>query len=71
MNLATILSAMTGIGPVVAALPAVKKLIEEGIAALKTTDQAKAKEAYADLIADNDTSHLRLQEKLDAAARRT
>lgn len=69
-DLATFLRAITAIGPVVAQLPAVGRLIEQAKAALDPTDQASAQEALADLIAENDDGHRRLQEKLAAAARR-
>lgn len=68
MDLATILRAMQAIGPLVAAAPAVKKLLDEGMAVLRPADQVTAKAAYADLVGDNDDGHARLQAKLDKAA---
>jgi hypothetical protein len=69
-GLPVILKAIQAIGPITAALPDVKKLIDQGIAALSTKDQAVAKDAYDDLIADNAAGHARLQDKLREAARR-
>jgi hypothetical protein len=69
-DLATLLRAAKAVGPVLAALPAVRALFDQAAAALSDDDQATAKEALADLIADNDDGHRRLQEKLDAAAQR-
>lgn len=70
LDLATVLRAAKAIGPVLVALPAVRRVFDEAVAALSTDDQAVAKEALTDLIADNDDGHRRLQEKLEAAARR-
>ena len=47
MKLFTILNALPVIGPVLSAAPAVKKLIDETIAALHPADQAAAKSASA------------------------
>lgn len=69
MDLLTILRALPVIGPVMAAAPEVKNLIDGAIGALHPTDQAHAKEALADLMADNDEGHARLQAKLAAAAK--
>ncbi len=68
-NLATALRFLQGVGPVVAALPAVKHVFDVAVATLKPADQEQAKAGYADLIADNDDGHRRLQEKLERAAR--
>jgi hypothetical protein len=70
VNLESILKAMQAIGPATAAIGAVKDLIETGISLLRSGDQETAKEALADLIADNDVGHRRLQEKLQEAAKR-
>lgn len=67
---ATLLRALPVVGPVVAALPEFKKLFDGVVDLLDEDDQAAAKEAYADLIADNDEGHARLQAKLAAAAER-
>ena len=69
-DLATALRFLQAVGPTVAAVPAVARTFEQAIAALKGDDQKQAKEAYADLIADNDDGHRRIQEKLEKAAKR-
>lgn len=69
MNLGTVIKAMQAIGPAVAAVGEVKDLIDAGISLLRSGDQAVAKEALADLMADNDEGHRRLQQKLAEAAR--
>lgn len=69
LDLETVLRAAQALSPAVAALPAVKRLYDAGVSLLSEKDQATAQEAYADLIADNDDGHRRLQEKLAAAAR--
>jgi len=70
MDLATLIKAAQALGPVLAALPAVRSMFDAAASTLSHPDQATAKEAYADLIADNDAGHARLQEKLAAAAAR-
>jgi len=69
-DLETALRFLQGVGPIVGALPAVKSVYDAFVNNLEPRDQAEAKEAYADLIADNDDGHRRLQDKLAAAARR-
>lgn len=68
--LETILRSLPVVGPIVAAAPEFKALFDAAVAALAPSDQATAKEAYADLIADNDEGHARLQAKLAEAAKR-
>jgi hypothetical protein len=68
-NLSTILGALPVVGPIIAAAPEFKKLFDEAVATLHPRDQETAKAALADLMADNDAGHARLQEKLAAAAR--
>ncbi len=70
MNLETVLKALQAIPSALAIVPAVASLIETGINALSTDDQAVAREAYDDLKADNDEGHARLQAKLEAAKNR-
>ena len=67
MNLETILRAISAIGVVTAKLPEVSAIIIAASNMLSEEDQAVAKEALEDLIADNDEGHRRLQEKLRAA----
>lgn len=69
-NLESVLKLLPAVGPVVAALPEFKRIFDDVVATFGTNDQATLKGAYADLIADNDEGHARLQEKLAAAARR-
>ncbi len=69
LDLSTFLRALQAIGPVVAQVPAVVLLIEQAKAALDPSDQQTAQAALADLVADNDDGHARLQKKLAAAAR--
>jgi pantothenate kinase type III len=69
-DLDTFIRAAQAIGPVLAQAPAVAQLLEQAKEALHPADQAVAKEALADLIADNDDGHRRVQEKLAAAAKR-
>ena len=70
MDLATVLRAVQALTPVVAANPAVALVFAAARAALPAQDRPTAKEAYDDLVADNDDGHQRLQEKLAAAAKR-
>jgi hypothetical protein len=69
MQLSTILNVLPAIGPVVAKLPEFVDLFNEAVATLSAKDQATAKEALADIQADNDEGHRRLQEKLARAAK--
>ena len=67
-DLRTLLGALPVIGPVVAAAPEFVKLFDQIVDTLNPDDQATAKEALADLMAENDEGHARLQAKLKAAA---
>lgn len=69
-DLATFIRAAQAIGPILAQTPAVGRLLEQAREALAPADQETAKEALADLIADNDDGHARLQQKLAEAAAR-
>jgi hypothetical protein len=66
----SILKLLPAVGPVVAALPAFKEVFDQIVGTFKEDDQVVLKDAYADLIAENDEGHARLQAKLDAASRR-
>lgn len=68
MNLQTILDAARAFGPVLGSLPAIVELIDNAVSALSEPDQDKAKAALAELRAENDALHDRLQAKLAAAA---
>lgn len=62
MNLATILALLPKVGPVIAALPEFKALIEELIATLTSErDQAELREAYEAAIVDAADAHAKLQ----------
>ena len=69
MNITTALNLLQIIGPIVARAPEFIALYEAAIATLNADNQAVAKEALADIQADNDEGHARLQAKLAAAAR--
>ncbi len=64
----SILKMLPAVGPVVAALPEFKKVYDQLVATFGEKDQAVLRDAYADLVADNDEGHARLQDKLAAAA---
>ena len=66
--LSSILKLLPIVGPAVAALPEFKKVYDQIVATFGSGDQATLREAYADLMAENDEGHQRLQEKLAAAA---
>lgn len=69
-SLDAILKLLQAVGPIAAALPDFKKVYDQIVGTFATNDQATLKEAYADLIADNDEGHARLQAKLADAAKR-
>lgn len=66
----SILGLLPAVGPVIAALPQFKAVFDQIVGTFNNDDQASLKDAYADLIADNDEGHRRLQDKLAAAAKR-
>lgn len=68
-DLTSVLKLLPAVGPVVAALPEFKRIYEQIVATFGERDQATLKDAYFDLMAENDEGHRRLQEKLEAAAR--
>ena len=69
-SLATLLTVGKLVGPAIAAAPAFKQLWDQGVAALHPKDQATAKEAYQDLIADNAAGFEALDAKLAEAEKR-
>ncbi|WP_257554157.1 hypothetical protein [Sphingobium sp. CFD-2] len=69
MNISTLLNVLPVVGPVIAKAPEFVALYQAASAALNPPDQATAKKALADIQADNDEGHARLQDKLAAAAR--
>lgn len=70
MNLGTILRVLPVVGPVIARAGEFMALFDAAVDTLNPADQATAKAALADLQADNDEGHARLQAKLAAAAKR-
>lgn len=70
MKLLTLLGVLPIVGPVIAKAPEFVALFKEFTDALHPIDQTTAKAALADIQADNDAGHARLQAKLRAAAQR-
>jgi hypothetical protein len=70
MNLARLLSVLPVVGPIVAAAPEFIALFNTAKDLLDPEDQETAQEALADIQADNDEGHNRLQQKLTEAAKR-
>lgn len=68
-NLTSVLGLLPGIGPIAAALPQFKEIYDQIVSTFGEKDQDTLREAYADLMADNDEGHRRLQEKLADAAK--
>jgi len=67
-DLTSVLKLLPAVGPVVAALPEFRKIYEQITATFDDKpDQDTLKEAYVDLMNDNDAGHKRLQEKLKRA----
>ena len=69
-DLSTMLGLLPAIGPVVAAIPQFKAIFDQIVDTFDEDDQVVLKDAYADLMADNDEGHARLQAKLAAAVKR-
>jgi hypothetical protein len=69
-SLSTVLGLLPAVGPVVAALPEFKRIYDQIVNTFKEDDQAVLREAYEDLMAENDEGHARLQAKLAEAAKR-
>lgn len=65
-----ILGMLPVVGPAIAKLPEFKAVFDQIVSTFGESDQAVLKDAYADLMAENDAGHDRLQAKLAAAARR-
>ena len=65
-----ILKMLGAIGPVAAALRQFKEVFDDIVATFQTKDQAVLRSAYADVMADNDEGHARLQAKLAEAAKK-
>ena len=70
-DITSILKLLPVVGPVVAALPEFRNVFDQIVGTFDDdADQTVLKEAYVDLMADNDAGHRRLQDKLAAAAKR-
>lgn len=69
MNLTNLLKLLPIVGPAVAQAEGFVEWWNQVSAMLNPVDQATAKAALADLQADNDEGHARLQAKLTAAAK--
>ncbi len=69
-DMTSILKMLPVVGPVVGALPEFKHVFDQIVGTFEEKDQAVLKDAYADLMADNDAGHDRIQQKLAAAAKR-
>jgi hypothetical protein len=70
MDLSKVLGLLPIVGPIVAKAPAFIEWYNQAAAALKPADQETARQALADIQADNDEGHARLQRKLAEAAKR-
>lgn len=68
MNPLLVLKLLQMVGPALAEAPKFIDLFHEIIGTFHQKDQVTLKAAYADLIANNDEGHARLQAKLAAAA---
>ena len=66
-KLVDILALLPKVGPAAAALPEFKKVYDQIVATFKEHDQVTLREAYVELMADNDAGHQRLQDKLRQA----
>lgn len=69
MDLSKLLSLLPIVGPALARTTDFVGWFDQARKALHPTDQATAKEALADIQAENDEGHRRLQAKLAAARR--
>lgn len=69
-DLTSILKLLPVVGPVVAALPEFKNVYDQIVSTFDEDDQDLLKEAYQDVMQENDEGHLRLQRKLAEAAKR-
>lgn len=64
MDLSLLLKLLPAVGPLVARTPEFVAVYQQFMVALKPGDQETAKQALADIQADNDEGHVRLQAKL-------
>ncbi|GEM_PF-1731600 len=70
MDLTKLLAVLPVIGPIASRAPEFIALFEAAVELLDPDDQATAKAALADIQADNDEGHARLQAKLSEANKR-
>ena len=70
MDLTKLLSLLPIVGPALSRVTEFKDWFHAAATVLHPADQATAKAALADIQADNDEGHRRLQEKLQQASRR-
>jgi hypothetical protein len=70
MDLTKLLAVLPVIGPIASRAPEFIALFEAAVELLNPDDQATAKAALADIHADNDEGHARLQAKLSEATKR-
>lgn len=68
ISLANVLTAISVVGKAVAATAEFRDRFEELLSSHSEADQDTLRDALADLMADNDEGHARLQAKLAAAA---
>lgn len=69
-TLADALALLPKVGAAVAALPEFKKVYDQAVSVLHSDDQAKAKQGYQAIIAENAAGHAELQQLLAEAAKR-
>ena len=65
----SLLRLLSTVGAVTARLPEFMVVYDQIVGTFGSADQAELKQAYADLVADNDEGHARLQAKLRAASK--
>ena len=65
-DIASLLKLLTVLDSAAASLPEFKKIYDQIVATFGSRDQTTLKQAYVDLMADNDDGHRRLQDKLKA-----
>jgi len=70
MDPLTMIAAARALGPVLAAIPAVRAVFDTAASTLSERDQVALQERLVGLRAENDRLHARLQDKLGTAAGR-
>lgn len=69
-KLENVLQLLSAVGPAVAGLAEFKQIFDQIVATFNKPDQSTLRDAYQDLMADNDEGHARLQAKLAEAAKK-